>query len=62
MEDTRSEIYQRLKKMLKKYEPPFIAKSDYDSRYELRSMKDIEIAGRKRSEVFFAGLIIQSSY
>ena len=31
-------------------------------RYDLWSFKDLEIAGRKRKEVYFAGLIIQSSY
>lgn len=62
MEDQRAEIYQQLRMLLKKYEPPFVAKSDFDSRYELWSVKDVEIAGRKRSEVFFAGLIIQSTY
>lgn len=48
--------------MLKKYGLPFIAKSDYDSRHELWSIRDIEIARRTRKEVFFAGLIIQSNY
>lgn len=62
MEDNRIEIFQRLKMVLKKYEPPFIAKTDLDSRYELWSIKDLEIAGRKRKEVFFAGLIIQRTY
>jgi len=60
--DTRQEIFKQLKGVLKKYEPPFIAKSDFDSRYELWSVKDVEFAGRKRKEVFFAGLIIQSNY
>jgi hypothetical protein len=62
MENDRGEIFQQLRKILKKYEPPFVAKSDYDSRYDLWSIKDVEIAGRKRKEVFFAGLIIQSNY
>lgn len=62
MENGRTEIFQRLKKILKKYEPPLVAKSDQDSRYDLWSIKDVEIAGRKRKAVFFAGLIIQSNY
>lgn len=61
-DDKRIIIFQQLRKLLKKYEPPFIAKSDFDSRYELWSIKDVTIAGRKRKEVFFAGLIIQSTY
>lgn len=56
------EIFQRLKKILKKYEKPLVSKIDLDSRYDLWSIKDIELAGRKRNEVSFAGLIIQSSY
>lgn len=37
-------------------------KFDLDSKYDLWSFKDVEIAGRKRKEIYFAGLIIQSSY
>ena len=62
MSNNLCDIYQRLKRILKKYEPPFVAKSDYDSRYDLWSIKDVVIAGRKRKEVCFAGLIIQSDY
>jgi hypothetical protein len=60
--DERKEIFNQIKILLKKYEPPFNARSDFDSRYELWSEKYIEIAGRKRKEVYFAGLIIQSNY
>lgn len=60
--DERKEIFDQVKTLIKKYEPPFIARSDFDSRYELWSEKDVEIAGRKRKEVYFAGLIIQSNY
>lgn len=55
-------IFNKLKKILKKYENPLKPKLDLDSKYDLWSFKDIEIAGRKRKEVYFAGLIIQSSY
>jgi hypothetical protein len=60
--DERKEIFDQIKKLMKKYEPLFALRSDFDSRYELWSEKDIEIAGRKRKEVYFAGLIIQSNY
>ena len=56
------EIYNGLKKILKKYEDPLKPKLDLDSRYDLWSFKDVEIAGRKRKEVFFASIIIQSTY
>ena len=56
------EIYNGLKKVLKKYEGPFKPKLDLDSRYDLWSFKNVEIDGRKRKEVFFASIIIQSTY
>jgi hypothetical protein len=55
-------IYTRLKKIMKKYEDSLKPKFDLDSKYDLWSFKDIEIDGRKRKEVYFAGLIIQSKY
>jgi len=60
--DTRRDTFRKLKNLLKVYEPPFVAKSNYGGRYELWSLKDLVIAGRKRKEVYFAGLIIQSTY
>ena len=56
------EIFNKLKKLLKKYEGKLESKFDLDSKYDLWSFKDLEIAGRKRKEVYFAGLIIQSNY
>ena len=55
-------IFKKLKVLLKKYEGPLTPKFDLDSKYDLWSIKNIEIARRKRKEVYFAGLIIQSSY
>jgi hypothetical protein len=57
-----SEIFQRLKKLLKEYQPPLVAKSDYAWRYDLWTNKEATIAGRKRKEVFFGALIIQRDY
>lgn len=62
MQDRREEIFRQIRGLLKRYEPPFIAKSDFGSRYELWSSKEVEIAGRKRKEVFFSAVIIQNSY
>lgn len=62
MQDKLVDIFERLKKLLKPYENPLVAKFDLDSKYDLWSFKDLEIAGRKRKEVYFAGLIIQSTY
>ena len=55
-------IYGSLKRILKKFENPLISKSDLESKYDLWSIKNIELEGRKKKGVFFAGLIIQSSY
>lgn len=58
----RKIIFDQIKSLMKKYAPPFTVRNDFDSRYELWSEKEIEIAGRKRKEIYFCGLIIQSSY
>ena len=62
MEDKRAEIFAQLKELLVKYNPPFEAKIDNERWYDLYSIKDLVIEGRKRKEVFFASLIIQKSY
>jgi hypothetical protein len=56
------EVYKRLKEILKRYENPLKSKFDFDSRYDLWSVKELVIDGRKRKEVSFAALIIQSNY
>ena len=61
-QDTLVEIFTRLKKILKQYEGPFTPKLDLDSKYDLWSFKDLEIAGRKRKEVYFAGVTIQTKF
>ncbi len=57
-------IFGELKVMMKEYEAKgkLEPKFDLDSKYDLWSFKDVEIAGRKRKEVSFATIIIQSSY
>ena len=49
------EIYNRLKVLLKKYENPLVPKIDLDSKYDLWSLKDIIVEGKKKKEVWFAG-------
>jgi hypothetical protein len=61
-QDELVEIFKGLKKILKKYEGPFKPKLDLDSRYDLWSFKDLEIAGRKRKEVFFASARASLNY
>uniref|UniRef100_A0A832D196 DUF1801 domain-containing protein n=1 Tax=Ignavibacterium album TaxID=591197 RepID=A0A832D196_9BACT len=62
MTQDRKEIFDQIKKLMKKYEPPFTSRNESDSRYELWSEKELEIYGRKRKEVYFGGIIIQSKY
>ncbi|NIU47836.1 MAG: hypothetical protein GWN74_01775, partial [Thermoplasmata archaeon] len=49
-------IFGELKVMMKEYEAKgkLEPKFDLDSKYDLWSFKDVEIAGRKRKEVSFA--------
>ncbi|MDH5657053.1 MAG: DUF1801 domain-containing protein [Spirochaetia bacterium] len=61
-QDELLEIFQGLKILLTTYEKYFFSKINLEGRYDLWSFKEVEIAGRKRKEVYFAGLIIQSSY
>ena len=56
------DIFGRLRALMKKYEDPLKPKFDLEGRYDLWSFKDVEIAGRKRKEVNFASLIIQSRW
>ena len=62
MQENLVDTFQRLKVILKEYEGPFTPKFDLESKYDLWSIKDVEIAGRRRKGVYFAGLIIQSKY
>lgn len=54
--------FKSLRGLLRAYRPPLVAKVDGPRRYELWSAKHVEIAGRRRSEVFFAAAIIRKSY
>jgi hypothetical protein len=55
-------IFNQLRPLLACYSPPLQSKRDEPAYYDLWSFKDLVIADRKRTEVFFAGLIIQKSY
>lgn len=56
------QIYSSLKELLQHYRPPLVAKVDDDKRFDLVSIKDVVIEGRKRKEVYFASIIIQKDY
>jgi hypothetical protein len=55
-------LFEKLKKLLKPYEDGMFHKHNESGNYDLWSKKEIEIAGRKRKEVFFVGIIIQKHY
>ena len=55
-------MFDTLKLLLQKYQPPLVPKVENDSSYDLWSFRPLVIDGRKRSEIFFAGLMIQKSY
>ena len=60
--DQRLEIFQTLRTELAKFSPPLTVIEDIANRYTLVSKKDVVINGKKRPEVYFAALIIQSNY
>ncbi len=60
--ENKQEIFNKIKKVLKKYNKYFTETLDTDGSYSLVSIKEIEILGRKRSDIAFASLIIQKNY
>jgi hypothetical protein len=57
-----TDTFSRLKKLLKRYEGPLTPKLDLESKYDLWSEKQVVVDGRKRSAVFFAGLMVQQDH
>jgi len=55
-------IFSTIRDQLKSYSPPFTPKQDGAGAYDLWSIKDLVIEGRKRKEVYFAGLILYKTY
>jgi hypothetical protein len=56
------QVFDTLKPLLEKYRPPLVPKTENERYFDLWSFKDLVIEGRKRKEIFFAGLIIQKDY
>lgn len=59
------EIFDRIERSLRRYSPPLAARTGTvrDKRdVHLWSEKAVEVAGRPRDEVFFAGAIVQKGY
>ncbi len=55
-------LFEELKKLFAPYAKRLTVRRDEPGYYDLWSEKEVEIAGRKRKDVYFAGLIIQKSY
>ena len=56
------QLFRDVKALLTPYAQHFSVRMDRPHRYELWSEKAVVIAGRKRKEVFFASIIVQSNY
>jgi hypothetical protein len=56
-------IFNHLRSLMKPYETGSVkARVDEEIRYDLWSEKKVVIEGRKRNDVYFAGLVIQRNY
>jgi len=58
----RTVIFRAIRPLMARYVPPLEPRTDVEGRYELWSPGPVAAPGRKEKDVFFAGLIIQSSY
>ena len=55
-------LFKKLKAILSQYEDKFVVQDDVLGDYGLLTNKEVEINGRKKKNLYFAGLIIQKSY
>jgi hypothetical protein len=55
-------IFLEIRSLLQKYSPPFVAKVSTEDFYDLWSIRDLVIEGRKRSEVYFAAVKKNKGY
>ena len=60
--DDLNQIFEAIKNLMVVYTPPLTPKINDASHFDLWSIKDLVIEGRKRKEVYLAGLVIQKSY
>jgi hypothetical protein len=55
-------IYDAVKPLLEKHVPPFVVIRDDGKRYELSSVKPVEIWGKKRPGVYFAAVMKKKNF
>jgi len=60
--DDLNEIFKKIRNEMQGYEPPLIAKMNDETHFDLWSQRDLVIEGRKRQEIYFAGLIVQKNH
>jgi len=53
---------EEIQALLEKYTPPLEVRTDAKGGYHLWSVKNIVVAGRKRKEMYFAGVVPQKGY
>ena len=60
--ETLVPLFDGVKELLEPYAVRLVSRRDEPGYYDLWSEKEVEVDGRRRDEVFFAGLIVQKSY
>ena len=55
-------LFLQIKNLLDPYEGRFVARRDEPGYYDLWTERPVVVDGRRRKNVFFAGLIVQKSY
>ncbi len=55
-------LFNQVRALMARYQPPLVARHDEPAYYDLWSVKDLVIEGRRRKEVYFAGLMIHKGY
>jgi len=55
-------VWREIRTLLEKYTPPLEVRKDIKGGYHLWSVKDITVVGRKKKEVYFAGVIPEKGY
>jgi len=58
----RALIFRAIRPLMARYAPPLQPRTDVEGRYELWSPGPVAVDAGREKDVFFAGLIIQSSY
>ena len=56
------QIYDELQKILSKHSPPLTVKANTSDRYELSSVKNLVVKGRKIKEMCFGGMVIHKNF